>query len=394
MKYQVSTAALALMLATGLAVAQDKQPAGQQQDRGAKSEGQASPGADRGQSSGSERRAGTPDGKAAQSDKGGRSAADEKGQSKAGDGKSGNTKAQAQDNRTPTRDRAADADKEPTKRADDAKKGAAKDATADQKSGADKKDQRASDRTDGKASTKQSADEKSNAKDRDRAATGQSTGESGKQATDDRKNGGRAGQADGARTGGDQKSASGSTTTRAQISDQQRERVTTVFREQKPQRASNVNVDIRIGNRLPRNVELRPLPRNVVEIVPEYRSYRYIYVGSNIAIVDPSSYEIVYVIDERGGGDRARSQQAALELSGSDRQLLFRLVDLDRARADVKFRMALGAEVPDRVELYRFPDEVLAQIPRLEPYRFVVVEREILIVDPQDRQIELVVERR
>ena len=52
-----------------------------------------------------------------------------------------------------------------------------------------------------------------------------------------------------------------------------------------------------IGVSVPKTIELHRLPPDVVEIVPAYREYVYFIVADGtIVIVDPGSYEVVYVI--------------------------------------------------------------------------------------------------
>ena len=54
---------------------------------------------------------------------------------------------------------------------------------------------------------------------------------------------------------------------------------------------------------------------------------------------------------------------------------------------------ALGAEVPGDVELYEFPVTVVDRVRELRAYRFLVVEEQIVIVDPRERSIALVIDR-
>ena len=61
--------------------------------------------------------------------------------------------------------------------------------------------------------------------------------------------------------------------------------------------------------------------------------------------------------------------------------------------ADVRIRLALGAEVPRSAELHAFPDAVLDRVPKLRDFRFVVVERDVVVVDPRDRGVAMVIER-
>ncbi len=59
----------------------------------------------------------------------------------------------------------------------------------------------------------------------------------------------------------------------------------------------DVDFSVSVGIAVPQTIELRPLPPRVVEIVPAYRSYRYfVLADGRIVIVDPGSYEIVYII--------------------------------------------------------------------------------------------------
>ena len=50
----------------------------------------------------------------------------------------------------------------------------------------------------------------------------------------------------------------------------------------------NVNFNVDVGAPLPRDVELLPLPPDVVELAPEYRGYDYVVVNDEIVFVDPS----------------------------------------------------------------------------------------------------------
>ena len=43
------------------------------------------------------------------------------------------------------------------------------------------------------------------------------------------------------------------------------------------------------------------------------------------------------------------------------------------------------------MELLAFPNEVMSQVPELEGYRYVVAEKDIVIVDPKERGVVLVI---
>lgn len=59
-----------------------------------------------------------------------------------------------------------------------------------------------------------------------------------------------------------------------------------------------VDFDVVTGARVPETIELRPVPPQLVEVVPQYEGYRYVAVeGGRYAIVEPSTSEVVYVVE-------------------------------------------------------------------------------------------------
>jgi hypothetical protein len=62
---------------------------------------------------------------------------------------------------------------------------------------------------------------------------------------------------------------------------------------------SDVNVNLSVGTRIPRNnahIRLLPLPQTVVEVEPRWRGYDYFLVGDEIVVVAPGTFEIVAII--------------------------------------------------------------------------------------------------
>jgi hypothetical protein len=45
------------------------------------------------------------------------------------------------------------------------------------------------------------------------------------------------------------------------------------------------------------------------------------------------------------------------------------------------------------VELYEFPREIVAEVPKIRQYRYVVSERRVVIVDPGKRDVVRVLDR-
>ncbi|GLH75233.1 hypothetical protein SSBR45G_01410 [Bradyrhizobium sp. SSBR45G] len=83
----------------------------------------------------------------------------------------------------------------------------------------------------------------------------------------------------------------------AKLSTEQRTKISTVIRSQRVEPVTNVNFNISVGTRVPRDVRFYPLPTEVVTIYPEWRGYDYILVREQIIVLDPRTHEIVAVLD-------------------------------------------------------------------------------------------------
>jgi uncharacterized protein DUF1236 len=158
-------------------------------------------------------------------------------------------------------------------------------------------------------------------------------------------------------------------------------------------RLARVNFPVRIGTHIPRTVRLFAIPATVISLVPDYTYYQYAVLGERICIIDPDTYEIVDVIDEAPYPAGPRPQIAELHLTPSERALVLDSIAPDFPPAPVRLRLALGAEIPGSVDLHSFPDVALERVPTLRDFRFIVVEGDVVIVDPRDRGIALVIQR-
>jgi hypothetical protein len=63
-------------------------------------------------------------------------------------------------------------------------------------------------------------------------------------------------------------------------------------------------------------------------------------------------------------------------------RLVYAGVPKDRAQTELRIRRGLGAEMPRSVVLFAFPHAVIADVPLVAPFRYVVVENDVVIVDP------------
>ena len=61
-------------------------------------------------------------------------------------------------------------------------------------------------------------------------------------------------------------------------------------------RAGRVNFALSVGTRIPDSIEVYTPPETIVDIVPQYRGFRYIVAENELIIVDPDTLEIVAVL--------------------------------------------------------------------------------------------------
>lgn len=77
-----------------------------------------------------------------------------------------------------------------------------------------------------------------------------------------------------------------------------------------------------------------------------------------------------------------------LVLSPQQRTTIYRTITRERvapARATVDYRV--GMRVPDTVELYSVPDTLVTEVPTVRPYKYMVVNNRVWLVDPATSEI-------
>lgn len=182
---------------------------------------------------------------------------------------------------------------------------------------------------------------------------------------------------------------------RIQATDEQRREVRQrLFQQRNVRRIDRrrLGAPITVGSHVPRRHRLHRFTPALIAFAPFYASYSYLVVDDTICVVDPETYVIVDVLPasieqaEAGPGSRP-----ALTLTPEERSFILANVPKDRARTDVRIRLALGAEIPRSVELLTFPEKILERVPKVGRFRYVVVEDDVVIVDPRDYEIALVI---
>jgi hypothetical protein len=188
--------------------------------------------------------------------------------------------------------------------------------------------------------------------------------------------------------------AGGGVNTSVAIPQQQRAELNQRLATVNLHRAGRVNFSLSVGTVVPRDVRLYPLPVEIAAVVPAFRGYEYIAVGDRIAIVEPRSLRIVTIIDQRGAGEgftgSAAPPRGALVIPERTRVVIrerIHTVALQRAPRHVTFRLVVGGVVPAAVPLYVMPPPIVEIDSDLRPYRYVVVEQQLVIVEPKARKI-------
>jgi len=180
-----------------------------------------------------------------------------------------------------------------------------------------------------------------------------------------------------------------------QATDHQRREVRQrLFADRGAQRISRnqLNVALSRGSRIPRHHRLHRFAPALLALIPAYAAYRYLIVDDTICVVDPESYAIVDVIPSSiEQAIPLATERPALALSTDQMRCIYSATPLDQARSDLRIRLALGAEIPRNVELFAFPEEGLSCAPELAAYRYIVVEDDVVIVDPADYAIAAVI---
>jgi hypothetical protein len=182
---------------------------------------------------------------------------------------------------------------------------------------------------------------------------------------------------------------------RIHATDQQRLEVHRgLFRQGKVERITRneLGIALAVGNHLPRRHRLHRFTPALIALAPLYAAYSYIVVDDTICVVDSSTYVIVDMIE---GSTEAAGPlpppPLALALSPEQLRLIYASVPKDGVRTELRIRLAFGAEIPRSVELLAFPDALIEQVPQIASLRYIVVENDVVIVDPATYGIAMVI---
>jgi hypothetical protein len=186
------------------------------------------------------------------------------------------------------------------------------------------------------------------------------------------------------------------------LSKEERTRVTTRFSAQidrmNVRPVTRTNISISIGASVPRSVRVYDVPQDVIAIYPRFRGHRFVVVEDEIVILEPQSRRIVATLPRDVGSHASRragnaSARAGIGLSTEKRRVIREIVLREPAcRFEQRLDFTIGIPIPRSVRVCEFPDEVLADVPEVRSYRFVVRDDDIVVVDPNEHRIVEVIE--
>jgi hypothetical protein len=83
------------------------------------------------------------------------------------------------------------------------------------------------------------------------------------------------------------------------------------------------------------------------------------------------------------------SQGEKLQLNAAQKSAILRAVNQEKnkAAAAPNLRVQVGAVLPESIELYALPDNVVAQVPATAAYRYTIVRNDVVLVDPTSMRV-------
>ncbi len=137
-----------------------------------------------------------------------------------------------------------------------------------------------------------------------------------------------------------------------------------------------------MGAALPERVQIERLPREIVDVRPQYRDYGVVVTERETIIVDPRTRRVVEVIGRRGDRDSETILVERIE-RGSIREWR-------NPRVEIREDVILPPDAP----LAELPAEYIQRTPRYRGYRYVASGDEIAIVEPRSRRVVQVIDRK
>ncbi|HEY4403788.1 MAG TPA: DUF1236 domain-containing protein [Xanthobacteraceae bacterium] len=189
---------------------------------------------------------------------------------------------------------------------------------------------------------------------------------------------------------------------RIELGEQQQTRITSAIRQQKIEPVTNLNFAVSVGTAVPSSVRLSPLPTELADVLPQYRSYSFFIAQREAVIVDPQSFRIVAFVPLGGGtvgtaSSRDTTESVAPPLSPKARTTRTerrrvtdheRQKDSDRQRpVDRDTDLTVGSSRSETVEVEEAPPRTRRMAPAHRYRYFEPDDRGPVVVDPRPRSV-------
>ncbi|WP_161495856.1 DUF1236 domain-containing protein [Bradyrhizobium japonicum] len=184
-------------------------------------------------------------------------------------------------------------------------------------------------------------------------------------------------------------------TSSAAVNEDQRKQVVDQLRRDRTATSQNLNVQVNVGTRLPRGVQARRLPPDIVRIMPQYRDYEYTVIDNRVAIIDPRWREVVDILDDGPDYRRAAAySQDRVAISDDTRRRFRELVRNSSATVGSTSPSAGGGgtSASNCLSLQPVPEELARNHPELTNYRYLAIGDQVVLVDPQQQKIVQVID--
>ena len=178
--------------------------------------------------------------------------------------------------------------------------------------------------------------------------------------------------------------AGSTNTASAKLSDTDRTKVFSTLKSDRQAANQRIDIQVNVGTRLPPRIHARPLPRTVVDVLPQYRGYEYVTVRDEIFIVRPGTREVVDVIREGGA-----SSFASRSTSGS--RSTVQLTEQQRVMLREEARRFTTSQVSSAgaqcLSLQPVPAALANENPDLRQFQMLAIGDDIVLVDPSSKKV-------
>jgi hypothetical protein len=198
-----------------------------------------------------------------------------------------------------------------------------------------------------------------------------------------------------ARKGDTAQQPGSATTATSTVNDQQRTEVRQRLSRERTamsRETQNLNIQVNVGTQLPPRVRPRPLPPDIVRIVPRYRGYEYTVIDDEIVVLEPRTRRVVEIISEPERGSRMSASPAGqrIVIAPEHREILKQTVR--RSSTTGSTGQPGAAFDANCLTLQAVPEELTRANPDLGNYKMLAIGEQVVLIDPQEQKVVEVID--